>query len=104
MPLSWSYRQEPGRLVLRIEGMDPRDRLLLSEQEHLNLDLGRVRVRIPDALDWDATGKYYPPRVLFDPQGRPWQVIDGTDTGNTVELSTPFPPLRPVWPATDQHQ
>lgn len=100
--MRWEYRQEPGRLVLRLEDLSPADRLLVDQSHHLHVDLGRNRVWLPAPLDWvPAEGTYRPPRILYDPMSRPWSYVQWTDTGVACELSTPFPTPAPVWPKAD---
>lgn len=101
--MQYSYRQEPNRLVLRLEGMELFDRLLIDQGQHLHVDLGRQRVWIPPPLEWVAQeGTYRPVRVLYDPlAGRVWSPVQWTDTGIAAELASPLPPIPPSWPKAD---
>lgn len=87
--MRYTYRREPGRLVLSLSDMDLGDRLPVDQSRWLRLDLGRAQVIVPLALDWELQGAFYPVRVIADPQGREWAPVEWTDTGKLAELWTP---------------
>ena len=83
-----TQRREPGRLVLRIEDIDPGDRVAARPAELIRIDLGRRKVTHP-ITDLDQP-EYAPVRVVHDPLGREWTELTYSDHGDSVELSTPM--------------
>jgi hypothetical protein len=74
---------------MELRDMDLVDRVPQDQAETITVDLGRSRVHAPQPLDW--TPKYLPPRVVSDPEGREWTVIEWSDTGTSCDLATPMP-------------
>ena len=84
-----SQRIEPGRLVMRIEEIDPEDRVPVDQSALIRIDLGRETAVHP-VIDVEHPA-FLPVRVTYDPLGRVWTPIHGMAWGHTVELSTPLP-------------
>lgn len=81
-----SYRQESGRLIMRLEGIDLVDRA--AKGEFITIALGRAQVDVPLPLDWEPT--YEPVKVQNDPHGRVWEQLMWADKGTETELWTPM--------------
>jgi len=88
--MRYRYRREPGRLVLSLTEMDLADRTPTDMTRFLDLNLGRARVIVPAALDWELQGAFEPIKVYRDPLGRTWEPVQWTDVGRQAELWTPM--------------
>ena len=91
-----TYRREPGRVVMRIDGMSLTERIPRDQARTITLNLGHVRAQVPQPLDWSP--EWEPVTVTHDPLGRVWEPIYGSDTGTACELHTPWPNDAPFAP------